>query len=170
MANGRALSPGVLLEAIEEATGRDLSWLFDAALDASRQFDYGIEAVRTAAQGDTYRTTVVVRRFGSATFPGTGRPPLGRFESGRGVVVEILFADGAVRESWDGRDAQREFMFESRTPPAAAFVDPDLVLLLDENRFNNGWRRHPGEMAVPLRWSLQWMAMLQDFMLLIPAL
>jgi len=50
-------------------TGRDLTPYFDQVYRGSNVFDYGVQDLRSARDGDQYRTSVVVRRFGEATFP-----------------------------------------------------------------------------------------------------
>ncbi len=77
-----------------EVSGRDLTWFFDQVHRSSNVFDYGVErfvSERLAVQGlddrpqpsygnreaeGTYRTTVVVRRYGEAIFPVDGRDDL----------------------------------------------------------------------------------------------
>lgn len=164
------LSPRDLSTTFESVTGRDLAWFFEQALDPARVFDYAIADVRSQPITGGYRTTVVVRRVGNAVFSGTASAPVDGFDRGLGVVVAIAFDDETVLEQWDGRAEQREFVYESRSPVAWAYVDPDHVLLLDADRFNNGWRAQPGGVAIPARWSLTWMTWLQDLMLAVPGI
>ena len=62
---------------------------FDQVYRSSNTFDYGVqELVSTGIGGGRFRTTVVARRFGEATFP---------------VDVVTTFADGSQKtEHWDG--------------------------------------------------------------------
>src|SRR5262249_15319202 len=52
-----------------EVSGRDLGGFFDQVYRSSNVFDYGVQALHSAREGDGYRTSVVVRRFGEALFP-----------------------------------------------------------------------------------------------------
>lgn len=166
------LEPDDLTTVFNTVSGRDTAWFFDQVLDLSREFDYAIEWLQSERGGDgAFVTTVSARRIGDGVFSGTGDRPIDGFEAGRAMVVAIHFADGTtVRERWDGRADRREFRFESRARAVSAYVDPDLVLLLDANRFNNGQRLDARPAAVPVRWSLQWLTWLQDLMLMTTAL
>ena len=52
-----------------EVAGRDLGWFFDQVYRSSDVFDYGVQELQSARDGDRYRTDVVVRRYGEAIFP-----------------------------------------------------------------------------------------------------
>jgi hypothetical protein len=45
---------------------------------------------------------------------------------------------------------------------AFAQVDPDRVLLLDINETNNSWTLAPRRAETSTKWSITWMAWLQD--------
>ena len=49
---------------------------------------------RTRTPEGAYRTEVVVRRIGDAAFTGTSEAAAGPFENGRGVTLQVAFADG----------------------------------------------------------------------------
>ncbi len=68
--------PADFFAVVNEVSGRDMTWFFDQVYRSSNVFDYGIQELRSAGEsapkpGESagYRTTVVVRRFGEATFP-----------------------------------------------------------------------------------------------------
>jgi hypothetical protein len=167
-------APEDFFRAVKDAAGRDLTWFFDEVYRSADEFDYGIERltsdpVRTlgfvegaggalqeapppgAAGPLAHRTTVVVRRYGEATFP---------------VDVEVRFEDGtAVRERWDGRDRWRAWHFERPARARAAVVDPDRVLLLDVRPANNSASLAPAAPAAARKWSLAWLVWLQDLLL-----
>ena len=144
--------PDDFFRIVNEVSGQDLTWFFDQVHRSSNAFDYGMQELRSDRLPDgTYRTTVVARRFGEATFP---------------VDVVTTFTDGpTVTERWDGRDRRAMYVY---TRPAAAtqtVVDPTRVLLLDVNYTNNGRTLAPRTRAAGLKWSLTWMVWLQDLML-----
>jgi len=151
-----------------EVSGRDLTWFFDQVYRSSDTFDYGVESVRSEpARGGGYvdrngkivfqeradpaspvRSTVIVRRYGEATFP---------------VDVLVTFAGGGtVRESWDGRSRWKAFTYERADAAATVVVDPDRVLLLDLNRTNNSYTASPMAAPAARKWMLKWLVWLQD--------
>jgi len=154
-------------------SGQDLSWLFDASLNGSGVFDYGIARFDSLPQPDgSFRTTVVVRRLGDAVFSGANGPADTPFEHGRGIVVSTAFADGeSVRDAWDGRGAEKTFEYRSPSRAVSAEADPDRVLLLDVNHSNNGVTLETGPArSAAARWSARWMIWLEDALLTYVAL
>jgi hypothetical protein len=155
---------------VNDVSGRDLTWFFDQVHRSSNVFDYGVDTFRsepqppgglvdattpgtTAAEpaNATFRTTVVVRRFGEGLFP---------------VDVRVVFENAEeLRWQWDGRDRWK--LFEIDRPVRAAFVqvDPDRVLLLDVNGTNNSATLAPKGAAAARKWSLAWLVWLQDHLL-----
>ena len=99
----------------------------------------------------TYRTTLVVRRYGEATFP---------------VKVVTTFADGQeVTETWDGQDRWRLYTYDRASRAEHVIVDPERILLLDVNYTNNSAASTPDGERAATKWSLKWMVWLQDLML-----
>lgn len=163
-------APADFFAAVNEAAGQDLTWFFDQVHRDSVVFDYGIDQLRSGrhtghgyfGEGDarrffdddtrdSYRTTVVVRRFGEGRFP---------------VDVRIVFADGQeIRERWDGRDRWRQFVYDRDVPAVSAEVDPERVLLLDVDRTNNSATLRPRRAEAARQWSLAWLLWLQDHLL-----
>ena len=114
-----------------EVSGRDLTWFFDQVHRSSNVFDYGVErfvserlAVRGLDDGPqpssgnreaegTYRTTVVVRRFGEAIFP---------------VTVVTTFADGnsSPRRGMASIDGGSTPTIGPREPRTSS-VDPERI-------------------------------------------
>ncbi len=119
---------------------------------SSNTFDYGIQEFRSDRLDDqSYRTTVVVRRHGEATFP---------------VDVITTFENGdQIKETWDGRDRRIVYVYERPSRGATVHVDPDRVLLLDIAETNNSRTLTPRRGEASLKWSLKWMVWLQDLML-----
>jgi hypothetical protein len=169
----RELTREEIEQTIAAAAGQDLAWFFPAALDSARRFDYAVTAHSSERAGPRqcdsdacFLTAVTVERLGNAVFSGSSREPEGAFESGDALEVRVGFADGQQASArWDGRQASKTFVFESESPAVAAEVDPDCILLLDENRLNNV-RRLTSVSNVPTRrWVVRWMVWLEDAML-----
>ena len=137
---------------VNEVSGRDLTWFFDAVYRSSNVFDYAVQSLESADSANgKKRTTVVVRREGEAVFP---------------VDLLVTFADGEqVREKWDGADRWKAFYFERTGAATTAQVDPERVLLLDVNYTNNSKTTAPKTAEAATKWSLAWMLWLQDLML-----
>ena len=133
------------------ATGQDLGWYFDQVYRSSNVFDYGVQDLKSTRDGDQYRTNVIVRRYGEATFP---------------VDVLVTFANGQrVTEHWDGRDRWKLYAYDRATAALSAQVDPNRVLLLDVNDTNNSKTLQPKGEAAATKWSLTWMVWLQECLL-----
>jgi hypothetical protein len=101
--------------------------------------------------GARFRTTVVARRFGDATFP---------------VDVVTTFADGSKKtERWDGVERRAMYVYDTKARARSVEVDPNRILLLDVNFTNNSRTLQPRAPEASLKWSLKWMAWLQDLLL-----
>src|SRR5258705_2340031 len=113
-----------------------------------------------------FDTTVVVARIGDGQFTGASAPRVGQYDSGRGIVVVVAFADGERGvETWDGRDAQKTFRYRSAARAVSAQVDPDRRVLLDVARINNSLTVTPRTGTAATRWSLRWMTWLEQVLL-----
>ena len=133
------------------STGQDLGWYFDQVYRSSNIFDYGVDALTSEREGEHYRTTVVVRRFGEAVFP---------------VDVAVTFSGGErVIEYWDGQERWKAYVYERAAPPVSAQIDPERVLLLDGNYTNNSKTLKPRTAEAAAKWSITWMVWLQDCLL-----
>ena len=143
---------------VNEVSGRDMTWFFDQVYRSSNVFDYGVQRFTSTRPGpdattdtDQYRTIVVVRRFGEAIFP---------------VDVVTTLRDGErIIEQWDGRDRRVIYTYERPSQALSVEVDPERVLLLDVNYTNNSATLEPRAEEASLKWSLKWLAWLQDLML-----
>ncbi len=117
--------PADFFQIVNEVSGQDLTWFFDQVYRSSNTFDYGVQDLVSDRRDDgTYRTTVIVRRYGEATFP---------------VDVVTTFADGhQITEQWNGIDRRAIYVYERAVARGAASqVDPRRVLLLDTAYTNN---------------------------------
>ena len=164
--------PADFFAVVNEVSGQDMTWFFDQVYRSSNVFDYGVQELRSAtvrptpdatsdtvsdtastttADTDLYRTVVVVRRFGEAIFP---------------VDVVTTLRDGErITEQWDGRHRRVIYTYERPSQALSVEVDPERVLLLDVNYTNNSATLDPRADEASLKWSLKWLAWLQDLML-----
>ena len=136
-----------------EVSGEDLTWYFDAVYRSSNEFDYGIQQFTSRSNGSRggYRTIVVATRFGEGVYP---------------VDVVTTFRDGEkMTEQWDGRDRRAIYTYDRPSQALSVAVDPDRQLLLDINYTNNSATLEPRAGDASLKWSLTWLAWLQDLML-----
>ena len=164
--------PADFFAVVHEVSGQNMTWFFDQVYRSSNVFDYGVQqltsttiragpnttpdatddtASDTTADADLYRTVVVVRRFGEAIFP---------------VDIVTTLRDGEqIAEQWDGRDRRVIYTYERPSQALSVEVDPERVLLLDVNYTNNSATLDPRADEASLKWSLKWLAWLQDLML-----
>jgi hypothetical protein len=143
--------PRDFFDVTTEALGRNIGWYFDQVYRSSNVFDYGVQELRSFREQDHYRTTVVVRRYGEATFP---------------IDVRVTFRSGEPAvEHWDGKERWKLLTFDRPAEALSAEVDPNRVLLLDVNTANNSRTLEPKNGAAATKWSLKWMVWLQDLML-----
>jgi hypothetical protein len=148
--------PDDFFAVVNEVAGQNLTWFFDQVHRSAAVFDYGIDVFRSetaAGEGSSsrYRTQVVARRYGDATFP---------------VDVRIVYENGdEQRWRWDGKDTWKAFEVESPVRAVRADVDPDRVLLLDVNYTNNSAAIRPRRRDAATKWSLAWLVWLQDHLM-----
>jgi hypothetical protein len=157
---------------VNEVSGRDMKWYFDQVHFSSNVFDYGVQSFtsvpltvtgfqdrngtrtfekETAAAKPTYRTTVVVRRYGEAIFP---------------VDVLVVLGNGEkIREHWDGRDRWKLYSYDRPVKADSVMVDPDHVLLLDVNYTNNSRTLEPQTEGATKKWMYKWVMWLQDLLM-----
>ncbi|MFQ5792406.1 MAG: M1 family aminopeptidase, partial [Acidobacteriota bacterium] len=163
--------PQDFFDVADEMSGQDLSWFFDRVYRSSNDFDYAVESVASEAlelkgfaekegtlayiepeegEPEMYRTEVVVRRYGGATFP---------------VDVLMVFEDGEeIRKEWDGESRWELYVEERPAKLSYAVVDPERKLLLDLYYTNNS-RRLESRAALPAgKWGSKWMIWLQDLL------
>ena len=153
-----------------EVSPESLDWFFEQVF-GSGDFDYEISDVSSepaeprglvpnapgelelvgAYEGPPYRTSVIARRNGSATFP---------------VDVLLVFEDGSeLRRRWDGRSRWIEVVEERPTKLTYAVVDPDRVLLLDLRPSNNSRLREDKARLPATKLAARWMLWFQDFLM-----
>ena len=161
--------PADFFAIVNEVSGQDMTWFFDQVYRSSNTFDYAVDSLASEPsrsrgfvtkdgrpgfvdQDDTrFETRVVVRRLGEALFP---------------VDVLVVFEDGSSeRQRWDGQDRWKAYLFDRASRAVSAQVDPDRVLLLDVDRTNNSRTLAPRSSAAATKWSLVWLAWVQDLLL-----
>jgi hypothetical protein len=143
--------PNDFFDVASTVTGQDLGWYFDQVYRSSNVFDYGVQDLKSARDGDQYHTNVIVRRYGEAIFP---------------VDVLVTFRNGErVTERWDGTDRWKLYTYDRLAQAVSAQVDPNRVLLLDVDYTNNSKTLEPKGAAAATKWSLTWMVWLQDCLL-----
>lgn len=170
---GQTMTAAQFFEILDNAADRDLAWFVDQAFGQSSTYDYAVadlasvaDATGACGAGPCYRTTVVLKRLGEAVFAGTSLAPVGPFESGRALEIEVRFADGQHSEDhWDGRAAEKTLVYHGPAPATWAGIDPAGILLLDVNRLNNSRTLAPASPTAALPWSVRWTTWLQDLLL-----
>jgi len=166
-ARGRRTTMADFARIATEVSGQDLSWLLDQAFGSSNVFDYGVAALDSRPdEAGMFDTTVVARRYGDGLFTGSSAKPIGPFESGRGVVLLVTFADGERRtDYWDGRAREKTFHYRGPARAQSAIVDPDRTVLLDLARTNNSMTLASRSGVAASVWSARYLLWLQDLLL-----
>lgn len=144
--------------------GRDLAWLFAETTRVDAGFDYAVAAVENVPGAAGIEVRVTVERRGAVFAGTTATLPPG---AARSLPVETRFADGSsIRDWWDGRQDRGTLAYVSATPAVWAAIDPDVMLVLDEDRSNNAVYLEPApwnRLAVKL--ASDWAIWLQHAML-----
>ena len=138
------------LKTVEEVSGQNLRWYFDQAVYGTQVLDYRIYRANSdrldwyakdppkEKKGETmYRTMVLVHRKGDFIFP---------------VETVIKFDNGeSVRENWDGKDRWVRYTYDKKAKLVSAQIDPESVVLLDKDLFNNSYLAEEDTRA---RWKI----------------
>jgi hypothetical protein len=142
-------------KSFDAGAGQDLSWFWNATLRGTQVLDYEVlqvdvrdlrapaglfdtdggvrEVPKDKSKKVPFISEVVVHKRGEMTFP---------------VSLRVVFADGSEkRESWDGKDRWKRFIYEGEQKVAYAQLDPDDKIPLDVRRWNNGLRAEPDSAA-----------------------
>lgn len=146
----------------EEVSGKKLGWFFDSFLFGDETIDYKVEKIRTKKlkkpegkmdmkfqEEGMWESEVSIVKEGSISFP---------------VNIEIFFENGRkIREFWDGKERWRKFKYVKPFKVKSVIIDPDEVLLLDRNRFNNSMTLKRN--LFPFGMSLKVLALFQSILL-----
>jgi hypothetical protein len=125
---GRFQHPGpeLLLSAVREVVGADAEAQLRAALFDRATVDYAVESIDSMPDdppGTGWHGDVLVRRRGALCFP---------------VDVDLVSADGAVqRVRWDAAESAAYLPYRGKSMLAAAVIDPEHLVLLDDDLGNN---------------------------------
>ena len=118
------------------ATNSSLRGFFNQAVYGTQVLDYAVDSVSsdplqwwlpepTDKKKIQYLDTVYLHRKGDFILP---------------VTVEIVFNDGTrVRERWNGVDRWTKFTYTRNAKIVSAEIDPDHLIPLDTNLFNNSY-------------------------------
>ncbi|MCX6576743.1 MAG: M1 family aminopeptidase, partial [Candidatus Aminicenantes bacterium] len=163
------------VQVAEEVSGRDLKWFFDQALRSPDKLDYAIGSLNSEEvkepegifdgktpeakdqRGKTsnkplskaYRNEVVAVRYGDWIFP---------------QDILIVFENGEkIRETWDGRDRWKRFVYWKPVRLAYAQVDPDRKMVLDVNYTNNSKVLTPKRAPI-MKYALGFMTFFQGLL------
>lgn len=154
--------------ALSDVRGTDLRSLVAECLSPDAVFDYSLESLQSTSSGEgLVETTVTINRRGS------GRFAIGD-ETGdrdRSIPLLVRFADGSeARDYFDGAAPTVSLIYSAKAAAVAATIDPDAMLLLDEDRDNNTIDRDAPVSRLGIRLALHWLAWLQNTMLSYTAL
>jgi hypothetical protein len=158
----------------EEVSGRDLGWYFDQVLYSPDKLDYAISEVRAREIMDP-KGVVGDKLLPPPAEPvkkaGKDGPPAGNYRNevvavrrGEWIMPQdilVTFENGdTARETWDGRDRWKRFIYLKQTRVLSAVIDPDRKMLLDVNVTNNSLTLKPGKTGI-LKAALGFMSWLQ---------
>jgi len=160
--------PETFATALSELRGTDMRPLVAECLRPGAMFDYSLDGLHSVdTSSGLVETTVTISRRGS------GRFAIGDEKEGRDQSMPLLvrFADGSeVRDYFDGAAGTVSRVYSAKTAAIAAAVDPDRMLLLDDDRDNNTIVRDTSVSPLGIRLAFHWMAWLQSAMLSYTAL
>lgn len=136
----------------EEVSGKDLDWFFNAFLFSDGTIDYKVERISTKKlkmpegiidmkfqEEGNWESEVLIVKEGSISFP---------------VNIEIVFEDGKkIKEFWDGKGSWKKFKYVKPVKVKSVEIDPEGILLLDRNRFNNSMtlRGKPDSLGIGIK-------------------
>ena len=163
------IAAAAIVNTFNSAAGQDLSWLFTAVGDSSVRFDYAVADFASAPSScasPCFETTVTVRRIGNGQITGRASAPLGDFDAGDAIAVRVRFENGEeARATWDGRDESRTFRFQAQARAVSAHLDPDRVVILDDNFLNNQIVPPSPTNAPVAKWMARWLVWMQNTIL-----
>jgi len=103
------------VNAIEEYTGEELDWFFDAWLHTTHHLDYGIKSFKKSSNGDgTWSVSLGIESIGSRFIP---------------LLIETTFEDGTTDRRWWKNHLWRyedTFNYSVDKKPVSVTIDPDV--------------------------------------------
>lgn len=140
------------MKLLEDATGRPLAAVFDAAIGAPTDHRVlGVSEIDSpSCRPPACRTTQVsIARGGGVPLP---------------LTLRVTFADGTIATSlWNG--TEEHVTFESAAPAIRAELDPDRVWLLDANYADNTFETNRSTNVPVVKWLARWVVWMQHAML-----
>jgi hypothetical protein len=155
-----------LARTLSDARGTNMRFLVEECFRESASFDYAVEAVqsRSVVPGQVESIITVVRR-------GTGRFAIAESAGDPVLPVRAQFADGRqMRDRIDGAVQSATLTYTAPVAVVRATVDPDVMLVLDDDRDNHTVGQDTGRSKLGVRLALHWLAWLQNTMLTYTAL
>jgi len=102
------------IESVEEYTGQELDWFFDAWLHTTRHLDYGISSFKSEKKSDgNWTVNLGIESIGTRFLP---------------MLVETTFKDGSTDRRWWKNHLWRfedTFNYEVDKKPISVTLDPD---------------------------------------------
>ncbi len=134
----------------ERISGQSLDWFFDQYIYGTAVVDYAIDSLSVEQLDENVvQSSFVAKRLGTGYFP---------------QKIRVLYEDGKAEDiEWDGRDTEKEFVFERPAAISEVYLDPDEKIWLDINRLDNRLRRDPETRFAWLQlsnvtvWIQQWL-------------
>ena len=140
------------LKTIEEVSGKDLRWYFNQAVYGTQVLDFEVLSANSYPtnwfeekkkdktkkenkdeKNTVYQTNVTVHRKGDFIMP---------------IDVEVRFAnDEKIREHWDGQSRWARFSYQRNAKVTSVEIDPDHVIHIDHDNFNDSLVVDPGPKA-----------------------
>jgi hypothetical protein len=144
-------APAEFVALASEQRGADLSWLFQDTASEHKSFDYALTALENRPVPGGFDVRLTIQRRGDAVFA-------------RALPVETRFSDGTkIRDWWDGSQEQSSLEYASTVPAVGAAIDPELILILDEDRSNNSINRQERPWnRLALKLACDWAIWLQN--------
>lgn len=152
------------VDAVNEVSGRDMTWFFDTLFYGTLDFDYGIASLVSVAKPEhplgvfdvggkkEEMTASRVRKLETEAGKTKKKPPyvttvtLRRFGEaalgGDAKIKLVVHFENGTREtrSWDGRERWARIDFTAPARAAWAELDPDRVWLIDSDFANNSYQ------------------------------
>ena len=153
-----------LVEALSEASGRDLGPFFDQAVYGDAQADWSVLSVRHRRpqpsdgfnwDGESWRELEEDRTTDeTADDSWIVDLQLARHGDFIGPVeVELRWADGTTElRSWDSESRWETWQLEGSSRLEQVVIDPDVVWVIETHRANNYWRDRVVDDDHPLWW------------------
>ena len=143
-----------LLRTINEVAGQDLGWYWQQAVYGTQVLDYKVRKAESTRvdwankdapddkKGETlYETQILLQRLGDFVLP---------------VTAQVKFDNGeTLRETWDGRDRWKRFVYLKKAKVLSVEIDPDHQITMDRDYLNNSITTEP-QRGATLKIATHW--------------